>query len=506
MRLKKLNRKYFAFLPVFFLAAALCLFAAQPFAQPIDAQSSSVTMPNFADLTEKLLPAVVNVSTTQIVKQQARQFPEFQFPPGSPFEDFFKDFFERGFPNQGEAIPRKATALGSGFIIDAAGYIVTNNHVIAEADEVSVILQNDAEYQAEVIGRDPKLDLALLKIKADKPLPYLKWGNSDSVRVGEWVLAIGNPFGLGGTVTAGIVSARARNINAGPYDDFIQTDASINRGNSGGPMFNLNGEVVGINTAIFSPTGGSVGIGFAVPSSLAKPVIEQLRQYGHAKRGWLGVRIQEVTAEIAENLGLKGAPRGALIAGLSPNGPADAARIEVGDIILKFDGKEILDMRRLPLIVAETPIGQSVDVTVWRKNRAVDLRVKVAQLDEEEEKALASSSPGKNGGKGGGPSAIKTVKLLGLTLSNITQPLRQRFEIGPKVEGALITAVDPASEAAEQALRTGDVITEVSQQKTASPEAVAAAIEAAKKAKRKSVLLLVSRADDVRFVALKLDE
>src|SRR5476651_2465135 len=309
----------------------------------------------FSELAGRLLPAVVNISTTQTLKAD-RQRPEVpQFPPGSPFEEFFKDFLDKNLPRnqqRPEAQPRRATSLGSGFIIDPSGLVVTNNHVIADADEITVILADDTSLKAEVVGKDLKTDLALLRVKTDKQLTAVPFGDSDLMKVGDWVLAIGNPFGLGGTVTAGIVSARARDIQQGPYDDFIQTDASINRGNSGGPMFNMSGEVVGINTAIFSPSGGSIGIGFAIPSALASPVVAQLKDFGKPRRGWLGVKIQGVTDEIAESLGLDKA-RGALVASVTDKGPAEAAGIQPGDIVLTFDGKDVTDMKRLPRIVAE---------------------------------------------------------------------------------------------------------------------------------------------------------
>src|SRR6185437_2739109 len=277
------------------------------------------------------------------------------------FEEFFKDFLDRNMPRgqHPDALPRHATSLGSGFIIDPSGLVVTNNHVIADADQITVTLQDDTSFKAEVVGKDGKTDLALLRIKSSKPLPFVKFGDSDKSRVGDWVLAIGNPFGLGGTGTAGILSARAREINSGPYDDFLQTDAAINRGNSGGPMFNMDGDVIGINTAIFSPSGGSIGIGFAIPASEAKPVIEQIEKYGHARRGWLGVNIQSVNDEIAESLGLD-KPKGALIASVFDGGPAQKACIQPGDVVLTFDGKSVVDMRHLPRIVAETPIDKTV--------------------------------------------------------------------------------------------------------------------------------------------------
>jgi serine protease Do len=334
----------------------------------------------FADLAARLLPAVVNISTTQTVKTAERggerSGPDMpQFPPGSPFEQFFHDFFEHGLPKgeRPEILPRHATSLGSGFVVDPAGYIVTNNHVIADADEITVILHDNTSLKAQVVGRDTK---------TDKPLTAVSWGDSDKSRVGDWVLAIGNPFGLGGSVTAGILSARQRDINSGPYDDFLQTDAPINRGNSGGPMFNMDGQVIGINTAIYSPSGGSIGIGFAIPSTLAKAVVSELRtESDHTvHRGWLGVRIQAVTGEIAESLGLD-KPRGALVASVTDNGPAETAGIQPGDVVLSFDGKPVDDMRHLPRLVAETPVNKKVPVTVWRKRKETSLEVKVGKLD-----------------------------------------------------------------------------------------------------------------------------
>lgn len=452
---------------------------------------------SFADMAERLLPAVVNVSTTQTV-QSPQDVPEMpQFPPGSPFEEFFRDFFDRQQrPNQ----PRRATSLGSGFIIDPAGYIVTNNHVIADADKVSIRLHDDTEFEAEIVGRDPKTDLALLKINpGNHKLTAVGWGDSDASRVGDWVLAIGNPFGLGGTVTAGIVSARARDINAGPYDDFLQTDASINRGNSGGPMFNMAGDVIGINTAIYSPSGGSIGIGFAVPSALAKPVIEQLREHGRTRRGWLGVRIQMVTEEIAESLGLDKA-RGALIASVTETGPADKGGIRAGDIVLKFDGKDVPDMRRLPRIVAATKIDQDVPVEIWRDGKRMTVKVKVGELEEAEQAGLLDpTKPADSSG------VNRTVDALGLSLAAVTPELRQRFGLADTAKGVLVTEVKPNSPAAEKAIQPGDVIVEVSQEEVKSPADLVEKVQAAQKAGRKSVLLLVSRKGEMRFVAVRIE-
>ncbi|GAB4193129.1 MAG: DegQ family serine endoprotease [Thalassobaculales bacterium] len=455
---------------------------------------------SFADLAEKLQPAVVNIATTQVTRERSQRGPDMpQFPPGSPFEEFFRDFFDRNQQGQNRT-PRRATSLGSGFVIDASGYVVTNNHVIADADEVSVRMHDDTEFKAKIIGRDQKTDLALLKIEpGNYKLKAVPWGDSNKARVGDWVLAIGNPFGLGGSVTAGIVSARSRDISQGPYDDFIQTDASINRGNSGGPMFNMAGEVIGINTAIYSPTGGSVGIGFSIPASLAKPVIDQLREYGRTRRGWLGVRIQMVTDEIAESLGLDKA-KGALVASVTDGGPADKAGIKAGDIVLKFDGKEVQDMRRLPRIVAETRIERSVPVEVWRDRKLVSLTAKVGELEEAEaNNQIATVSPDRG-------DASQMVAGLGMTLSPITGDLRQRFNLKGEAQGVVVTEVTPDSAASEKGIRPGDVIVEVGQEVVKSPREIAEKVKKARDSGRKSVLLLVDRQGEMRFVALRVDQ
>jgi serine protease Do len=365
---------------------------------------------SFADLAARLLPAVVNVSSTQTITAKAGSGPGAgpempMFPPGSPFEQFFKDFLNRNRQGQGgnggadnQPAPRRAQSLGSGFIIDPAGYIVTNNHVIEGADEVSVTLQDNTTLKAEIVGRDESGDIALLKVKSDKPLPTVEFGDSAQSRVGDWVLAIGNPFGLGGTVTAGIVSARGRDIHQGQYDDFIQTDASINRGNSGGPLFNMDGQVIGINTAIFSPSGGSIGIGFSIPSNMAKNTVAQLREYGHARRGWLGVKIQQVTPDIAESLGLKDAA-GAMVAGTTDGGPAEKAQIHSGDIILKFDGQDVKEMHNLPRIVADSEVGKEVPVVLWRDGKEVTVQTVLAERPPDAQLASADAEgrPGQSG-------------------------------------------------------------------------------------------------------------
>ncbi len=492
-------KKARSFAVINFLAVAgLAFITADPvYAKEAATAPVQMVPASFADLAEKLTPAVVNISTTQ-KPAMPKDFPEMpQFPEGSPFEDFFEEFMDR----HGRGAPSMPhTSLGSGFIIDAKnGYVITNNHVIRDADEVKVILSDDTSLPAEIIGSDEKTDLAVLKVDTkDHALVSVPFGDSDSVRVGDWILAIGNPFGLGGSVTTGIVSARARDIDSGPYDDFLQTDASINRGNSGGPMFNMNGEVIGINTAIFSPTGGSVGIGFAIPSSLAVPVVNQIIKYGRTRRGWLGVRIQTVTEEIAESLEL-GAPRGALIASVTEDGPAKAAGIEVGDIILEFNGNKIEEMKMLPRFVAETDIDSKAKVKLWRDGKEVVVEVTVGELEKAEEDGLIPSADDKPKSSG------VDVEGVGLTLKAIEDKDRSAFQIPRDVAGVLIYDVKQASEAESKGLDTGDVIVEINQQPVKTPEEAMDIIEKAKDNARKSVLLLVNTRGDVRFVALRLD-
>ena len=469
------------------------------FALVLASSAQSAERPgSFADLAARLKPAVVNVSTSQSIAPNANtrsQRP--QAPPGSPFEDFFKDFFDRqeGEGGGGGQTPRRrAQSLGSGFVIDKSGIVVTNYHVIAEADEITVILDDNTSYPAELVGFDQKTDLAVLKVQTEEDLPSVPWGDSEASRVGDWVLAIGNPFGLGGSVTAGIISARGRNINAGPYDNFIQTDASINRGNSGGPMFNLDGEVVGINTAIFSPSGGSVGIGFAIPSNLAKRVVSQLIDFGRTKRGWLGVQIQTVNDEIAESLGLD-RPRGALVSKVNEQGPADSGGIVAGDVILEFAGRDVVEMRTLPRIVADTEIGDTVNVVVWRKGSEKKLRVKVGELEEVQEAAFTPNEP-----------APGRSEVLGMSLSPLTADTRSEFQLGDESKGVVVTGVGGDGTAAERGIRPGDLIVEVNQEPVSSPQEVADKIKSVQDSGRKSVLLLVERAGDLRFVAVRLDQ
>lgn len=461
-----------------------------------------------ADVAEQVIDAVVNISTKQTVDMNAGAMP--QLPPGSPFEEFFEEFFKNrrgpnggapgapGAPNGNAPTPRRVNSLGSGFIIDPSGLVVTNNHVIADADEVSVILNDGTTLKAELIGTDKKSDLALLKVKSDKPLKAVKFGNSDKLRLGEWVIAIGNPFSLGGTVTAGIVSARNRDINSGPYDNYIQTDAAINRGNSGGPLFNLDGEVIGVNTAIISPSGGSIGIGFAVPSKTALGVIDQLRDFKEVRRGWLGVRIQQVTDEIADSLNIK-PTRGALIAGIDEKGPAKPAGIEPGDVVVKFDGKDIKEMRDLPKIVADTPVGKDVEVLIIRKGKEETRTVKLGRLDDGEKQAALTP-------KKDAPEEKSVVKkALGLDLANLNADSRKKYKIKDQVKGVLITGVDANSPAAEKRLQPGMVIAEVQQQPVANVADLQKRIDQLKKDGKKAVVLLVvSPEGDPSFVAITL--
>lgn len=457
------------------------------------------TPDSFAELAEKALPAVVNISTQQTVEQR-RRVPEMpQFPPGSPFEEFFKRFFDREPGEREDRPPRRATSLGSGFIVDPSGIIVTNHHVIDKADEILVRLQDDRELKAEVVGRDPKTDLAVLRVQSDEPLPFLEFGDSDKTRVGDWVIAIGNPFGFASTVTAGIVSARKRNIRAGPYDDFIQTDAAINKGNSGGPMLNLEGEVIGVNTAITSPSGGSVGIGFAVSASLAAPVIDQLRRFRETRRGWLGVRIQNVTDEIAAAFEGFGEPRGALVAAVMPGSPAEKGGIQAGDIVLSFDGKQVEKMRALPRIVSDAEVGATAPVEVWRKGKVERLEIVVGRLEENDPASAAAE---------GGGTEEHPVEALGLVVARPSDELRKEYELDEDAlerGGVVVVGVAPGSDAEEKGLEAGDLIIEADQAAIGRPKDLEERIAAVREAGRRSVLLLVNRGGEDRFVAVLLD-
>ena len=474
---------------------SLLLIATLAFAAPVLAAAPE----SFAPIVEPLMPAVVNISTTQKVHQQQALTPfDLNGTPDTPQGRQFKQLFG----NNGGAVPDKeVTSLGSGFVIDPSGYVVTNNHVVGEAEEIRVIFPDNTHYAATLVGRDPKTDLALLKIKADKPLPAVNFGDSDAMRVGDWVIAVGNPYGLGGSVSAGIVSARGRNINAGPFDDFIQTDAAINRGNSGGPLFNVKGEVVGINSAIFSPTGGSIGIGFAIPSSLAKSVVEQLKKDGVIHRGWLGVRIQEVSEEIANSLGLN-KPRGALVLELSKDSPAVGSGLAAGDVIIRFDGHEIDEMRKLPRVVADTKIGKKVDVVVWRKGKEVTLSMKVGEVPDDE--TGADGKPVKKDGEPVVPSAKDTV--MGMVLVPVTPELRQRFSLKPTVHGLIVDSVDQTGAGAKHGLQMADIILEANQVVVETSDALRVALKDAKKNGHDYALLKVQRGEAVVFVTVPVAE
>ena len=472
------------------LAAALAVLPGEP--------AAARGPENIADVAEQVIDAVVNISTSQKVDPHMSDLPD--LPPGSPMEEFFDQFFKnrRGHGDNSDQAPHRINSLGSGFIIDPSGLVVTNNHVIADADEINVILNDGTKLKATLVGKDSKSDLALLRVHSDRPLKAVKFGDSDKLRLGEWVIAIGNPFSLGGSVTAGIVSARNRDINSGPYDNYIQTDAAINRGNSGGPLFNLEGEVVGVNTAIISPSGGSIGIGFAVPSDSAVAVIDQLRQYGETRRGWLGVRIQQVTDDIAESLNITPA-RGALVAGVDDKGPAKPAGIEAGDVVISFDGPEIKEMHDLPRIVADTQVGKTVDVVIIRKGKQETHKVTVGRLQDSDKVAEAKPEPE--------PEKSVVQKTLGLELSAISDDLRKKFKIKNNVNGVVVTGVDSsvASADPDKRLSPGDVILEVQYQTVSDPADLQKKIDQLKSQGKKIAVLLVSSGDaDTRFVALNL--
>jgi serine protease Do len=446
---------------------------------------------SFSPLVEKVAPAVVNISTTQ--KADAEEMDEQegvpQFPPGSPFNELFKRFFDQ----RGVHPSQNVTSLGSGFVIDPSGYVVTNNHVVGDASSIKVIMSDGKELPAKLVGRDKKTDLALLKVNAGHPLPYIEFGNSDAAKVGDWVVAVGNPFGLGGTVTAGIISARGRNLNSGPFDDFLQVDAPINRGNSGGPLFSIDGKVIGINSAIISPNGGSVGVGFAIPASLAKPVISELRSNGKIERGWLGVEIQQVTPELAEGLALD-KPRGALVANVTDGAPAAQAGVQQGDVIVRYGDKPVDTMRDLPRLVAETHAGTEVNLTVWRDGKEVPLHAKVAQLKDDDQKVASNEDNGEAG----------SVHSYGLALAALSKEARERFDVADDVRGVLIVGVQDGGPAASQGLQPGDVIEKVGADKVSGPAQVKHDMEHEAESGKKTALLLVNRHGASIYVALGL--
>jgi len=450
----------------------------------------------FADLAAKVSPAVVNVSSTHVMTQQEQgsgQMP-FDFPEGSPFEQFFKQFQQQ--QREQQKHPQKVTSLGSGFIIDASGYVVTNNHVVDGAKDIEVTLTDGTVYPAKVIGTDAKTDLALLKVEAKKALPFVPFGDSDKMRIGDWVMAVGNPFGLGGTVTAGIVSARGRDIHEGPYDDFLQIDAAINQGNSGGPTFSTDGSVIGINTAIFSPSGGSVGIGFAIPSNLAKPIIAELKDQGHIDRGWLGVSIQPLTPELTQGMGL-GSDKGALVSAVQDNSPAAAAGLKSGDVVTRFGDHEIESPKDLSRAVAETASGASVPVKVWRDGSEKTIAVKIAEMKEE----VASADHSEQGGE---PSASDTVDQLGATLAPVNDMTRQQFGLSEDAKGVVIADLEQDSALAEQGVRPGDVIERVNDRKIANPADVTKALQETQADKRSVAVMLIESDGNDRFVAVQI--
>ncbi len=466
-----------------FLAAALLL---------VQALAAQARPESLAPLAEKISPSVVNITTSTVV--EGRTGPQGIVPEGSPFEDFFREFRDRN--GQGEDRPRRSSALGSGFVISEDGFVVTNNHVIEGADEIRIEFFDGKELEATVVGTDPKTDIALLKVEADGPLDFVSFGDSDTARVGDWVLAMGNPLGQGFSLSVGIVSARNRALS-GSYDDYIQTDAAINRGNSGGPLFNMEGDVVGVNTAILSPNGGSIGIGFSMASNVVTRVVEQLREYGETRRGWLGVRIQDVSPDVAEAMGLEAAA-GALITDV-PEGPAREAGLLAGDVILSFDGVEVEDTRGLVRQVGNTAVGKAVRVVVHRDGATKTIRVTLGRREDAERSVPASMQQEE------APEVLQK-SVLGLDLRVLDDTLREEMNLPDSTEGLVVMDVDETAEAYEKGLRAGDILTEAGQQKITALADLEARIEDARDAGRRSILLLVRRAGDPRFVALGIDD
>ena len=485
-------------------AITAAVLTAQPYTPVLAKQGENLTknvlMQNqlpgsFADLVETVKPAVVNISIASTASGQFGRSPRFNFPPGSDMEQFFKRFFEQGPQNRndrngGGDTEHEMRSLGSGFIVDPNGFVVTNNHVIDNANEIMVILDDGTELDAKLIGTDPKTDLALLKVESDRALPHVSFGDSDSARIGDWVIAIGNPFGLGGTTTKGIISARGRDLNAGPLDDFIQVDAPINRGNSGGPLFNMRGEVIGVNTAIYSPSGGSVGIGFAIPTSIAQTVINQLTDTGMVSRGWLGVHIQALTQEIAEGLELAD-EKGALVTKVMGDSPAEAAGLAAGDVIRSFNGKTVSKLKDLPRLVANTPADTEVVIEILRDGNSKILSTTIAASDNEQ-KILARAD-----------KKTKEKANLGLALAPLSRDTLARYQLDETTTGVVIVDVAQDSPAARKGLVAGDVIVKVGKTTVGAPEDVIEAVNRAQKENGKAVLLLINRKGNERFVALR---
>lgn len=505
------NNRLYAQLISLFVAIALMIAGSISFAKAHDGPES------VADLAENVLDAVVNISIVQggsTTKPRRNTKPDTQpdlpkAPDGSPFEEFFDDFFKKQQQEGEGGRGRRARGQGSGFVIDPEGVIVTNNHVIEGATEIVIDFHDGSKLNAELVGTDAKTDLAVLRVKSEKPLPYVKLGSSNNARVGDWVMVIGNPFGLNSSVSVGIISARNRDIQSGPYDNYIQTDAAINQGNSGGPLFDKNGDVIGVNTAIFSPSGGgSVGIGFAVPSDTARSVVSQLLEFGETRRGWLGVNILPVTDDIAESIALDKA-RGALVSAVIPAGPAEKAGFLAGDVVIEFDGRNVRAMRDLPRMVADTPVGKQVNVTVFREGKEVNLKVDLGRLDEDEKVASASDAEKKKDdeAKEDEKPADGVVLQLGMSFEQLDDDLREKLKIAKTVEGVVISAVQSGSVADEKGVEVGDIVRELSQTEIKKPEDINARLEALKKADRRAALfLLENKAGELRLVAVRLDE
>ncbi len=508
VRAVRKNNRLYAQLISLFVAIALMIAGSISFAKAHDGPAS------VADLAENVLDAVVNISIVQgnsgtRPRRNTRPSPAPDLPSapdGSPFEEFFDDFFKQQQQEGEGGRGRRARGQGSGFVIDPEGVIVTNNHVIEGASEIIIDFNDGSKLNAELVGTDAKTDLAVLRVKADKPLPYVKLGSSDDARVGDWVMVIGNPFGLNSSVSVGIISARNRDIQSGPYDNYIQTDAAINQGNSGGPLFDKNGDVIGVNTAIFSPSGGgSVGIGFAVPSDTARSVVSQLLEFGETRRGWLGVNILHVTDELAESIAL-GKARGAMVSAVTAAGPAEKAGLLSGDVVIKFDGRNVRVMRDLPRMVADTPVGKEVEVTVFRDGKEVELKVNLGRLEEDEN--VTSADDGKTDEK---PKEAKpedgVVLQLGMSFEQLDDGLREKLKIAKTVEGVVISAVQSGSQAEEKGVAVGDVVRELSQSEIKKPEDVKARLAALKEADRRAALfLLENKAGELRLVAVRLDD
>ena len=440
---------------------------------------------SFADLAEKLMPSVVNISTTTTVTTQSNPFP-FQFPPGSPFEDMFKEF---GTPQE-----RKSSALGSGFIIDEKGIVITNNHVIQDAEDIIVRFNDEKEFNAKVIGADPLSDIAVLQLDTKEKFKPVKFGNSDKARIGDWVIAIGNPFGFGGTVTSGIISARNRSLGLSRYEDYIQTDASINSGNSGGPLFDMNGDVIGINTAILGRS-GSIGIGFAIPSNSAKIVIDQLIEFGETKRGWLGVRIQDVTKEIAEVENLD-KPRGALVASVASNSPSEKAGVKAGDIILEFDGKLIQEMKQLPAIVAKTKVGKKVNVKIWRNKKEIEKNIILGRLETSEDFKVSEKNP---------PLKETSIENLKITVREITKDDIKNRNLPNQTSGLVITQIENDSPL-NGSIEVNSIIIEAQKKKIRKVNDLDQVVKQVLESNQKTILLVIYNSQNQRrYIGIKLD-